>query len=204
MIVEKSPGKSLGFTLLELLIALAVTGAVVALVFSAFGAIGKTDQRNSQSIERVNRQLSVAQLLKRKIDTLRLISKKDAQGLVLFFNGNAAGALWVAPLPERMAFGGLHILRFSTKRGPDGRVDLILEALPYDGYSNELRWEQAISETIIKNIKTLHWHYQDGKTGNWVEEWSSDRVQYPSRIRIELGDEKGSWPIMTFSLSRAR
>ena len=40
-----TPRSSQGFTLLELLIALSITTAVVALVFAGFGVIGRTEER---------------------------------------------------------------------------------------------------------------------------------------------------------------
>jgi hypothetical protein len=67
--------------------------------------------------------LQVGQWLGRKFDTLRLLSHSQGGQFVLFFSGNAAGALWVAPLPERGEAGGLYVLRASPLRHDDGRVE---------------------------------------------------------------------------------
>ncbi|MFP5444304.1 MAG: prepilin-type N-terminal cleavage/methylation domain-containing protein, partial [Betaproteobacteria bacterium] len=66
---------SRGFTLLELLVALAVTSAVVALMFAGVGVIGRSEERNQRVIERSERMLVVSQWLGRKFDTLRLLSR---------------------------------------------------------------------------------------------------------------------------------
>lgn len=55
--------RSRGFTLLELLIALAVTAAVVALMFAGFGVIGRSEERNQRVMERSERMLVVSQWL---------------------------------------------------------------------------------------------------------------------------------------------
>ena len=60
--------RSGGFTLLELLIALAVTAAVVALMFAGFGAIGRSEERNQRVMERSERMLVVSQWLGRKFE----------------------------------------------------------------------------------------------------------------------------------------
>eukprot|EP01041_Mallomonas_annulata_P027291 gene27291-48847_t len=60
--------RSGGFTLLELLIALAVTAAVVALMFAGFGTIGRSEERNQRVMERSERMLVVSQWLGRKFD----------------------------------------------------------------------------------------------------------------------------------------
>ncbi|MCO4241363.1 prepilin-type N-terminal cleavage/methylation domain-containing protein [Acidovorax facilis] len=195
---------SRGFTLLELLVALAVTSAVVALVFAGVGVIGRSEERNQRVIERSERMLVVSQWLGRKFDTLRLLSRRDENIFVNFFSGNAAGAIWVAPLPERGDAGGLYVFRMSPLRHADGRVDLSVEAVPYDGALMALDWGKALRETLLSDVRTLQWHYQDGLTGQWTQQWDSAKAQYPARIRVEIADARGDWPPLVFPLARAR
>ena len=49
-VFKASERASRGFTLLELLIALAVTAAVVALMFAGFGTIGRSEERNQRGM----------------------------------------------------------------------------------------------------------------------------------------------------------
>lgn len=195
---------SRGFTLLELLVALAVTSAVVALMFAGVGVIGRSEERNQRVIERSERMLVVSQWLGRKFDTLRLLSRRDENIFVNFFSGNAAGAIWVAPLPERGDAGGLYVFRMSPLRHADGRVDLSVEAVPYDGALMALDWGKALRETLLWDVRTLQWHYQDGLTGQWTQQWDSAKAQYPARIRVEIADARGDWPPLVFPLARAR
>ena len=199
-----SKARQSGFTLLELLIALMVTTAVVGLVFAGFGVIGRTEDRNQQVIDRAERMMVVGQWLGRKFDTLRLLVRQDNGALVNFFIGNAAGAMWVAPLPERSSDGGLYVFRSTPMRHPDGRVDLALEVLPYDGMAMALDWGQAQRATLLADVRTLQWFYQDGKTGQWVQQWDASKPSFPARVRVELADAQGAWPPLVFALSRAR
>lgn len=193
-----------GFTLLELLIALAITGSTVALVFATYGVIGRTEQRAQDTIARTEHIQSVHNWLQRKLEGARLLSRLESGAVLLFFNGNAAGALWVAPLPERGPGGGLHVIRVALDRHADGTVDWVAEALPYDGALMQLDWARAIRTPLARGLRTLQWHYLDGQTGNWVQDWPSSRGYYPSRIRIEVADEQGPWPPLVFALARAR
>lgn len=193
-----------GFTLLELLIALAVTAAVVALVFAGFGVIGRSEERNQRLIDRSERMLVVSQWLGSKFDSLRTVGRLDGSTVVNFFSGNAAGALWVAPLPERGDAGGLHVFRITPLRRQNGKVDLSVEALPYDGAVMALDWSRALRETLLTDVRTLQWHYQDGRNGQWTQEWGPTKAYYPSRIKVEITDERGDWPVLIFSLARAR
>jgi len=193
-----------GFTLLELLIALAITGAGVALVFATYGVIGRAEQRAQQTVARTEHMRAVHDWLQRKIEGLRVLSRLEGGQAVLFFNGNAAGALWVAPLPERGAGGGLHVIRVGLDRHPDGTTDWIAEALPYDGALMQLDWTSALRTTLASGLRTLQWYYLDGRSGQWVQDWPSDRGYYPSRVRVEVADAEGSWPLLVFTLARAR
>lgn len=193
-----------GFTLVELLIALAITAPVVALVLAGFGLIGRTDERNHQVLGRAEQMLVVSQWLGRKLDTLRIVGRMEGGAPVIFFTGNAAGAMWVAPLPERGEDGGLHVFRANPLRHADGRVDLAIEALPYDGAGMALNWNAALRETLLPNVRTLQWHYQDGRSGQWSQEWGGGKGYYPSRIKVEIGDDRGDWPPLVFALARAR
>lgn len=193
-----------GFTLLELLIALGVTAAVVALMFAGFGAIGRSEERNQRVIDRSERMLVVSQWLGRKFDALRLLSRRDGDVFVSFFSGNAAGAIWVAPLPERGDAGGLHVFRTTPVRHANGSVDLSVEAVPYDGAMMALDWNAALKEILLKDVRTLQWYYQDGGTGEWAQQWDASKSGYPARIRLEIADERGLWPPLVFPLARAR
>jgi general secretion pathway protein J len=196
---------SRGFTLLELLIALMVTGLVVALVFSAFGLIGRTEERNQAAMDRAEQMLVVSQWLTRKLDGLRPLARVDGTTVEPFFAGTEAGAMWVAPLPERGEAGGLHVFRLGPLRHPGEGIDLLVEVLPFDGAVMVLDWGQALRQTLLTDIRSLQWYYQDGVSGEWVREWSSSTAgRYPIRVRVIIGDAKGDWPAMVFALPGAR
>lgn len=199
-----SPQRQRGFTLLELLIALAITAAVVGLMFAGFGVIGRTEERNQQLLDRTERMLVVSQWLGRKFDTLRLLSRQEGGAFVNFFSGNAAGAMWIAPLPERGDAGGLHVFRIGPFRHESGRTDLVVEVLPYNGTAMALDWPSALRETLLGDVRTLQWHYQDGSTGEWKQQWDAGKAQFPARIRLEVADLSGDWPPLLFALVRAR
>lgn len=193
-----------GFTLLELLIALAVTAAVVALMFAGFGVLGRSEERNQRGMDRTERMLVVTQWLGRKFDGLRLLSRRDENSFVNFFTGNAAGVVWVAPLPERGDAGGLYVFRMGPLRLENGRIDLSVEAVPYTGSLMALDWSAALRETLLPDVKTLQWYYQDGRTTEWTQQWDSTKSSFPSRVRVEIADERGVWPSLVFPLARAR
>lgn len=204
MTVALRPVRQSGFTLIELLIALAITTTVVALVFAGFGLIGRTEERNQRLIDRAERMAVTVRWLGGKFDTLRLLQMQQGSGFVSFFSGNAAGAMWIAPLPERGDAGGLYVLRATPLRHGDGRVDLAVEVLPYGGALMVLDWGRAERAVLLPDIRTLQWHYQNAVDGQWTQQWDPSKGGYPVRVKVELADAQGAWPALVFSLARAR
>lgn len=202
--MTRHPARTRGFTLLELLIALAVTALVIALLFSGYGLIGRSEDRNQARLERGDNILLVSDWLQRKLQGLRPLAKVDEAGVHTFFSGNAAGALWLAPLPELGAGSGLHVLRVGPQRHADGRVDLVVQTLPYDGALMALDWNDAISAPLMTDVRSLQWSYQDGDSGEWLPEWPGLDRNYPVRVRIRLGDAQGDWPALVVALPGAR
>ncbi|QTD45048.1 prepilin-type N-terminal cleavage/methylation domain-containing protein [Ottowia testudinis] len=192
-----------GFTLLELLMALAVTAMVVALVFAGFGLIGRSEERSQALLDRAERILLVSQWLARKFDSLRPLSRLHNGTVTPFFSGNPAGAMWVAPLPERGDAGGLHVFRLGPLRHPDGSIDLLVEALPFDGALMQLDWSQALRQTLLTDARSLQWYYQEGSTGQWDRQWGK-QGHFPVRVKVEIGDARGDWPPLIFALPGAR
>ena len=82
--------------------------------------------------------------------------------------------------------------------------DLSIEALPYDGALMALDWGNALRETLLRDVRTLQWFYQDGRTGEWAQEWAASKAGYPARIRLEVADDRGAWPALVFPLARSR
>ena len=113
--------------------------------------------------------------------------------------------MWVAPLPERGEAGGLHVFRIGPLRQAGGGIDLLVEALPFDGAMMTLDWAQALRQTLITDVRSLQWYYQDGVSGEWVREWAgSANGRFPVRVRVVIGDAKGDWPDLVFALPGAR
>ena len=67
-----------------------------------------------------------------------------------------------------------------------------------------LDWSKALRETLLGDVRTLQWYYQDGRSGEWTQEWDASKTGYPARVRVEIADERGAWPSLVFPLARAR
>ena len=195
--------RSAGFTLVELLIALALTALVLAAAFAAFGLIGRSTDTATLLRDRSERMMLVERFLRDKLEGMRQVKRFDNGRPVVFFSGNSAGLLWVAPLPERPVGGGLHVLRLGPERHPDGRTDWVLEILPFQGAYTTFDWPAAERIVLLENLSTLRWQYFDNRTGQWLDEWT-DPAFNPGRLRHFLGAQGQEWPVLVFALDHVR
>lgn len=189
-----------GATLLELLLALTIMAMVVGLAYATYGVIGRTQQRSLADLQRAERIVAVQRWLGQRIEGIFQGSRLEAGTPQLFFAGNAAGALWLAPSGS----GRLEVVRVALRRHPDGRIDWVAQRLPYAGPEGPLDWTAAPEAMLVPDVRTLQWHYLDGQTGQWRQEWPASGSFYPARIRIEVADGRGPWPPLQFALPRAR
>lgn len=204
ILIRLRRGGQRGFTLVELLVALLVTAAVASLVFASFGLVGRAQEKSQGVLDRAERMLLVSQWLTHKLESMRQLSRIDGANTTIFFSGNAAGALWIAPPPSGSAGGGLFVFRATPRRHDDGQTDLVVEMLPYGGPRTPLDWQQAHSDVLLRNAKTLQWYYQDGQSLQWTQQWDPAARRYPVRIRVELADQSGEWPALVVALAGAR
>ena len=190
-----------GFTLAEVLVALAITAFIGGMVWGSFSQ----GFRAKEMIEseaglyrelrigttRMVREISMA-FISENYDTLRF---RDYANRPTFFTGES----------EKLGFsmlGHQRLLRdakesdqsivfYKMGRDPDEKAK---------GINSVLRCEKPVIddepdrcdrwETLISDVKKLEFKYWDNKKKDWVEEWDTRRnehpMQLPDRVRIEI------------------
>ncbi len=221
-----------GFTLLELLIALALIGLMVALLFGALRFAGKAWDASDARLEHNTAMSMVWRYLDARFSQARNLKRKLEEGeeAHFFFQGNHEAVEFVAPMPAHLGAGGLYIIRIYRQR-ENGKGKLMMTRWLYhpevlagesglpawrplgalgithdDRNRNDLRaWYS--SSTLLEDVKSLEFSYYgradpDAQSADWSDTWE-DRKLMPILVRMKLVDERGEWPEMTFSLPGA-
>ena len=220
---------SRGFTLLELLISLALIGLMVVLLFGALRFASKAWDSGEARLERDTTIGLAWQYLSDRFREARKLSVPVASlsGSHFFFEGEAEAVEFVSPMPAYLGSGGLYIIRLQ-KAHREGREQLILRRWLYhpevmSGQSELPQW-QPLSEdgpyrigkerpelrawysesVLVDELKGLRFSYYGrqepaDEEGQWNDDWL-ERRQLPLLVRMEIEDEKGAWPEMTFEL----
>lgn len=218
-----------GFTLLEMIISLALMGIMMLLLFGALRFAGKAWDASET---RLNRDTSISMVWQYLSDRFRqaraLSSHVESEGdNVFFFNGNAQSVEFVSPMPAHLGSGGLYIIRLQKGR-KDGEKQLVLRrwlyhpevlsgdaGLPdwrplsgpsvYTGGKEQPELRAWYSESVlvdeIKNIKFEY--YGVANRGDDFADWNDGWEEHhylPILVRMQIEDKKGNWPEMTFEL----
>ena len=218
-----------GFTLIELVIALAIIGLISLLLFSGL----RLGSRAWEAVEKTSEQISGPRLVDGFL-TRALSQIKPANAVIdgeslLIFGGDAEHLEFAAPLSQHVGTAGLHILRLGLE-SLDASSALVLthwslhpEVL--EGGDDFPSWEplrekQAVSladsapnmdaadgafgrALLLRDVTLFEVSYYgqlDGASeSEWHEEWLG-QMRLPSLVRIRLETGTQSWPDLVLAL----
>jgi len=216
-------GRWSGFTLVELLIALAMVGLITLLLFSAL----RTGARAWDAVDLVAERTGALRLardfLQGALTQVRATTLVFDGAPVSVFAGDGERLEFVTPLSDRVGVPGLYILRLTLEDDGDGRALLLTRWLIHpevlEGTDEIPAWEPlkedggsltastpldsdaaagAFGRTLLLEgvdaFQILYFGAVDGETEpDWQEDWV-DQGALPSLVRIRLTTLGQSWP----------
>lgn len=186
--------KQRGFTLLEVMLALAVGGIVLAGAF----AITASTLELSNDVERVQAEESerraVIAFLRREF---RALPPQATVNLVTHGETSGAGTRLVirgAPLAFRIgAYSGYEWVEVSLRQRAKASRELWLRY----GESDDVGQEMMVGEIMLsRRVLGVQWRYWDLERETWSEEWGqaqSTASQRPEVIELRYLMEEGPW-----------
>lgn len=218
-----------GFTLVELIIALALIGLITLMLFSTL----RLGTRAWEGVETLAERTAEPRIA-RNFLTRALIQSRPTQvtfdgAQMLIFSGDTENLEFVAPLSEHVGTPGLYILRLSLEQSEPARLILtrwLLHADVLGGFGDVPEWEPfdgssgstdtgpldedralgAFGNTLLlDHVAELEIGFFGIADGSWNPEWHSewlDQSQMPQAIRIHLTTEEQTWPDILVRLPR--
>lgn len=214
-----------GFTLVELLIALALMSLITLLLFSGL-RLGTSAWEGVETVaERTAEPRIARNFLERVLTQTRPARVEFDAEEVLIFAGDAQTLEFVAPLSEHVGTPGLYVLRLSL----EGEAQLVLTRWllhpdVLDGFGGIPEWEpfeggRGISDSgpleedlaagaygrtlLLDGVAELEITYFGIDEGmeepDWYPEWL-EQPRMPLAIRIHLTTLEQSWPDMLILL----
>lgn len=174
-----------GFTLVELLVALALFGLLTSLLFASirFGMTAWT--RGTASIDHADETLHAENLLRRLIENAYPLFLSAGIGGHVDFHGTAVSIDLLSPNPVALGIAGRSRFRLSAE--PRGElIDLRLSSAP------ELAWTGSASPagtTLLAGAEKVTFSYFGTRSGNHAPGWGSDwsgQAALPQLVRVDI------------------
>ena len=199
-----------GFTLLEIIVAVAITaaiGATIAAAFtSGFRAKELIESEAEQyrglrtSMDRMVREIGAA-FVSDRYDQRRFRDQNDRPTNFigsrdrLVFTSLAHQRLY-ADAKESDQMVVEYSVQSSTKKGAHGQQDLMRRENP-NVYGEDKMERGGVQDVLLEDVKRLEFSYWDSDQKDWVNEWDTRKLEkksiLPTRVRITLvrSDESG-------------
>ena len=199
---------SRGFTLIEVLIAMVLLVAGLALAFATLGAATRTAARGEAMADRSERMRAVEGFMRTRLTGARPIAFDidQTRAIAVRFIGERERMRFVADIPDYLGRGGPYLHDFRIEDAGDGaRVTLAL-SMVQAGKTVEER-DPRPPEMLVDGLREVRFRYraldEDGRLGDWLDEWKATE-QLPLLVEVTMIDRDGAaWPPMVVSLPLA-
>ncbi|OGP73768.1 MAG: hypothetical protein A2V86_01330 [Deltaproteobacteria bacterium RBG_16_49_23] len=192
-----SKEKKSGFTLIEVMVSLAVLGFVLVIIFGAFRLGLSAWERGESSKEEYQRIRIASQVLSQQLKSIvpYKIQNKSAGGDYLAFEGKAHSLKFVSAFPiKARQIEGFVFASYEFKENGEAGGRLVLHeqrVLNKDFMEEGLKEEAGVP--LIEGISQLRFEYyregdpQKDQAEEWVEEWNGkDEKDLPKYLKATL------------------
>lgn len=178
-----------GFTLVEILISLAILSLVVAAIYSSWTAILRASKVGLEAAASAQRSRIAMRKLEDSLTCAQMFSLNAPYYGFVAENGSDAMLSFVARLPQSFPrsgrFGDFDVRRltYSVEQGKDGHNDFVLRQRPILMDFDED--EENFPVVLAQNVKEFSMEFYEPRVRDWVDEWRQTN-QLPKLIKFTL------------------
>lgn len=193
--------RAAGFTLLELLIAMALLGFILALLFGGMRLGARSWDAGELRAENTTHLALLQGFLRRTLSQTvpyRWKKKPDAD---MAFIGEPDRVKLVAPIAVRLGPGGLYLLSLELARDNDGSQLVMKRIIPDSESADFTALDDAEKVVLAEHVEALDFAYYGAETREaepqWQDRWENrdtpQRLPYLIRMRVKFSDGR-VWP----------
>jgi type II secretion system protein J len=178
-----------GFTIIEIMVALAILGLIVAAVYSSWMAVVRGAQAGRRAAAAAQRSRIAVRTLELSLSCARAFASDITNYAFVAVNGDEPMLSFVAKLPASFPrsgrFGDFDVRRvtFSLEAGPDSAKQLVLRQNPIQTGMDIDEQEHPI--VLAPNVKDFKMQFWDGQSQDLLDEWTQTNM-LPREVEIVL------------------
>jgi prepilin-type N-terminal cleavage/methylation domain-containing protein len=181
--------KCRAFTLIEIMLAMAIFCLVLAAIYSTWMLILRSTKSAQEAAAQVQRQRIAVRTIEDSLMCIQSFQASIQYYTFIVQNGDAPMLSFVARLPEDFPRNGrfgdfnLRRLTFTVEAGPDSENDLVLRQSPI--LMNLDQDEQNFPLVLARNVKSFAVQCWDTNALDWTDKWD-DTNTLPPMVRVSL------------------
>ena len=186
-----------GFTLVEVLIAVALLSLVVLGLGGALRGVAQAEEKIDQRLARADEMRMASNFIRMTLarPSLRRVAPPPPGRPTVVFGAAADSVAWIGVMPARFGAGGRYFFRLAQEPLEEG-AGLVVRFTPWTPESKGFPdWARAESRVLVRDVTRLQVRFFDpeAKPAAWRQDWTAeDRV--PDRVLLELETARGAWP----------
>ena len=192
------------FTLIEIMIALAIFGIIVAAIYSTWTLVLRASKVGQAAAAQVQRERIAVRTIEDSLTCIQSFQASPQYYSFVVQNGDQALLSFAARLPDifprSKRFDGFPVRRltYTVEPGPDLENDLVLRQSPILMDMDED--EKNYPLVLARNVKKFVVECLDTNKNEWVKEWTETNA-IPLQVRYALilggnNDSSGRAPVL--------
>ena len=177
------------FTLVEIMVALAIFGILVAAIYSTWAVIIRAKQVGTTAAAQIQRERITVRTIEDSLTCVQSFQASLPYYSFVVQNGDQPKLSFVARVPAvfprngRFGYFNLRRMSFTLEPGPDSEKDLVLRQNPIlmDVDSDE----QSFPLVLARNVQDFVIECWDTNEVKWVDTWDNTNA-IPSILRVSL------------------
>lgn len=186
---QAGPDREAGFTLIEVLAALALASLVLVSLNLAMSAIERGVSKTQASLGRQSALTAATDIFAADVARIAKIRRGEKEGDGYLFEGSARQMIY--PLAERegLTTGGLYLVRLRVRQ-EKGIYRLIRDRAPLaagETPDTDAKWQDAV--VLLEGPYDIAFAYRAQRSGAraWTESWSGAEAM-PEQVRLTIGE----------------
>ena len=178
-----------GFTLIEILMAMAIFGLVMSAIYATWTAIIRGSKAGLAATAQVQRERMAMFTIEQALTAARSFQVDLQHYGFVAENGSDAMLSFVARLPKSFPRGGrfgdfdVRRVAFSVENGPNSERQLVLRQCPILMEFDRDETEHPL--VLAKNVNELLFDLWDPRANDWTDAWTQTN-QLPKMVRVTL------------------